>query len=266
MSPMLYTEHNLEPAPGSCPPDGGPHLSAHWLAAKTAGELQERIRVAVQATGFEWMSYRRVTFRDGVPISSRLFASHANPHWTRLYCEGWYDAVDPHLQHTLRSTLPSAWNVDDTGSWTPHERLTWVQSCYPKLLRSCGIESGVLVALPSDPPSNEHTVFELCSRKQGHEWIDDGVLAHSFMLALCLHDFLTIRMRVLDEAHRDVLISATRGEILRHLARGRSNKEIAHEMQLSSDTVKYHLRELQRHFNVRNRMQLVNFTRFAGER
>ena len=85
------------------------------------------------------------------------------------------------------------------------------------------------------------------------------------MLAWCLHDLLTVHANISEKADRNKIISPMRRKILRCLVHGQSNKQIAYELHLSSDTVKYHLRELQRHFNVRNRMQLVNLVTVADE-
>jgi DNA-binding CsgD family transcriptional regulator len=260
MWPTLYTEHDLTPAPGPGPPEGAHRLVDDWLSAGSTYELSRRIRHALQAAHFDWMSYGSVVRRDGVSTTTRLFASHANPQWMKLYFGEGFQEIDSRLEHAMASTLPFAWSVGDLAEWTERAPMTRAQLRFPELLRGCGIESGVLVVLPAGLRSNEHTVVRLSSRKPGRVWIDDSVLAQAFMLALCLHELLTIHMCVADGSERTAAVSPTRQEILWHLAQGQSNKQIAHRLQLSADTVKYHMRELRRHFKVRNRMQLVSST------
>jgi DNA-binding CsgD family transcriptional regulator len=264
MLPMLYTEHDLVALSDSGAPEGSPQLVDCWLRASSMHELQRRIDDALFAIDFDWMSYRSVTWRDGVPVTTRLFSSHTNPRWTQLYFDKGYHEIDPRLEQALASTLPFAWSVDEPACWTQHRQLAPEQLRFPELLRACGIGSGVLFVLPAGLRSNERTVIGLSSRKTQHAWIDDRVLAHSFMLALCLHELLSVHMSVANGTERST-VSPTRQEILWHLAQGQSNKQIAYRLQLSADTVKYHMRKLRHHFNVRNRMQLVNSLMCRGD-
>lgn len=52
--------------------------------------------------------------------------------------------------------------------------------------------------------------------------------------------------------------------ILRAVAKGYSNKEIAAQMRISANTVKYHLKNLMERFNLKNRAQLAVHTMSAG--
>jgi DNA-binding CsgD family transcriptional regulator len=252
-----YTESDLVRVAGSLAPNGGPHLSHHWLGAETADELRRRIHEALEGLGFDWLSHRSVAFLGGMLVDRRLLASHAHPDWLRLYREGAPDEMASHTHPGGPSTLPLVWSVDDADAWRSDERLTPAQLWCPRFLRGCGIESGVVITLPRRC-SAEHTVCELFSTKPGHTWINADVLSRSVMFAWCLHELLTVHMSLDEKADRNKIISPTRRKILRCLVNGRSNKQIAHELQISSDTVKYHLRELQRHLNIRNRVQLVN--------
>jgi DNA-binding NarL/FixJ family response regulator len=51
------------------------------------------------------------------------------------------------------------------------------------------------------------------------------------------------------------LLSARQREVLRHLALGRSNDEIARRLFISRNTVKFHLREIYSRLGVRNRVE-----------
>jgi DNA-binding NarL/FixJ family response regulator len=56
---------------------------------------------------------------------------------------------------------------------------------------------------------------------------------------------------------RTAELSSVQGDILRCVARGLSNKEIARNLVMSSSNVDYHLRCLRKRFLARNRVQLV---------
>ena len=58
-------------------------------------------------------------------------------------------------------------------------------------------------------------------------------------------------------------LSRTQQEVLRCLLRGMADKEISAQLQLSPHTVDYHLRQLRKRFNARNRVQLLLASRPA---
>jgi DNA-binding NarL/FixJ family response regulator len=64
------------------------------------------------------------------------------------------------------------------------------------------------------------------------------------------------------QSAREIGLSPRESEILRRLAAGRSNKQIARELWLSEHTVKYHLTHVYRKIGVRGRTEA---TRFAFE-
>jgi DNA-binding NarL/FixJ family response regulator len=56
----------------------------------------------------------------------------------------------------------------------------------------------------------------------------------------------------------DVLLTARELEVLRLVARGRQNKEIARDLAVTERTVKFHLSALMRKFGVGNRVEAVS--------
>lgn len=58
-------------------------------------------------------------------------------------------------------------------------------------------------------------------------------------------------------APMDPLTKKRHIEVLEHLARGETNKEIARHLNLTEATIKVYVRELMRHFGAKNRMQVA---------
>lgn len=236
MDPLLYGEQDLVALPGATLDDGTASWVRHWKNAACAGELHARVRYTLRTCGFEWMSHASFDAGEGSFEVLRVFASHEDPDWVqRYYLEGGY-RDDPRLLRAGGYSLPQPWSADG--------------------------RSGVLMWLPPAFESREHALVSLSSQRAGTHWLVEPVLGLAAMLALALHELLSVHM-VLRGAHppSELAMSATRREILRHLAQGQSNKQIAHQMQLSADTIKYHLSAMRRQLKVRNRMQLANCRR-----
>jgi DNA-binding CsgD family transcriptional regulator len=102
-------------------------------------------------------------------------------------------------------------------------------------------------------------VISLLSRTSGSHWITDSVIGQGLILGLSVHEYVSRHTRIVGAAGTGrIEISATQQDILQHLLQGRSDKEIANRLDLSSHTVDYHMRQLRRRFAARNRVQLVN--------
>lgn len=274
MWPTLYTEHDLRPLPGkpprAAPPPKGPALLERWLAAASPEALRQQIAEALRALGFEWMSLAGIDWRDGTPIATRLLCSHAHRRWTQAYFGEGRAGADPRLPLALASSLPLPWSVDRPEAWVDAALATPEQLRFPSLLRDAGIGSGLIVQVRNAGRLDERSLVSLCARRTGVEWMNEHVIGRVLMFALCLQELCTVHRSVADacaspgpDDSRGALASPMRREILHHLAQGRSNKQIAYRLQLSADTVKYHLRELRRHFNVRNRIELLNSHRLS---
>jgi DNA-binding NarL/FixJ family response regulator len=59
-------------------------------------------------------------------------------------------------------------------------------------------------------------------------------------------------------------LTAQQLEVVRRVARGMQDKEIAREMDIAPDTVKMHLKEVRRRLNARNRAAIVYFAAKVG--
>jgi DNA-binding CsgD family transcriptional regulator len=273
MWPTLYTEHDLTPpperAPGAVPSPTDPALLERWLAAASPDVLRRQVADALRALGFDWMSLASIDWRDGTPVATRLLCSHAHARWTEAYFGEGRAWADPRLPLALASALPLAWSIDRPDAWLDTALATPEQLRFPALLRDAGIGSGLIVQVRGTDQSNGRSLVSLSARRADIEWMNEAVIGRVMMFARCLHELCTVRRGVAPAhdtpaANDGALASPTRREILRHLAQGRSNKQIAYRLQLSADTVKYHLRELRRHFNVRNRIELLNSHRLRA--
>jgi len=280
MWPTLYTEHDLSPLPSQSPDARRPEhpaLLEQWLAAASPEALRQQLAQALRNLGFDWMSLASIAWRDGSPIATRLLCSHAHASWTAAYFGEGRAPADPRLPRALASTLPLVWSVDRPEAWLDAALATPDQLRLPGLLEAAGIGSGLVMQVCTAGRPDERSLVSLSARRRGSEWIDEHVLGRALVFARCLHELCTVHRAVApasdaactrSDAQRGALASPMRREILHHLAQGRSNKQIAYRLQLSADTVKYHLRELRRHFNVRNRIELLNSHRLgeAGSR
>jgi len=98
-------------------------------------------------------------------------------------------------------------------------------------------------------------IFAVRQVSTGRHVIDDRVLSRSEVNAwLIEHSARFAPLGVADDA-RLVPLSAREMEILQHVARGSSNKEIAHELQISQQTVKNHISSILRKLNVKDRTE-----------
>ncbi len=273
MWPTLYTEHDLtlppDQPPGAVAVPRGPALLEQWLVAASPEELRRQIADALRALGFDWMSLASVDWRDGTPTATRLLCSHAHARWTEAYFGEGRAAADPRLPLALASSLPLAWSIDHPEAWLDAGSATPGHLRFSSLLRDAGIGSGLIVQVRNAERRDERSLVFLSARRTDIDRVSQQAIGRVMMFARCLHELCTVRRSVAaapdsPAANNGALASPTRREILRHLAQGRSNKQIAYRLQLSADTVKYHLRELRRHFNVRNRIELLNSHRLRA--
>lgn len=98
-------------------------------------------------------------------------------------------------------------------------------------------------------------LFAVRQVSTGRHVIDDRVLSRSEVNSWLIENSARIApLGVADDA-RLVPLSPREMEILQHVARGSSNKEIAHELQISQQTVKNHISSILRKLNVKDRTE-----------
>jgi DNA-binding CsgD family transcriptional regulator len=80
-------------------------------------------------------------------------------------------------------------------------------------------------------------------------------------IGFCLHEYYTRYSGLPDNPEPAATLTPVQREILGHVARGESDKRIAHHLRISSHAVDYHMRQLRTRFAVHNRVQLAQASR-----
>jgi DNA-binding CsgD family transcriptional regulator len=240
-------------------PRGRAQLMARLLEAQDSGERQQVVRGMLHTLGFEWLAYGTVRLHMDVPEPRLFFSTYANPGWADTYFGHRLYEVDFRHRDASPSGLPRVWELDEVVHRSTALTLGPGHRRFAEQLHASGMRSGVFMSLPSTAGPQERTVISLSSSSAQRGWIVDSVLGQAVMLALCLHEFLGARLpAAAGAAPSQEALSPMQREILRGLALGQSDKEIAYRLNLSAHTVDYHMRRLRQRFAVRNRVQLVH--------
>ncbi|MED5622313.1 helix-turn-helix transcriptional regulator [Ideonella sp. BN130291] len=256
--PTFYTEEQLEPVPRSRRPLHAPSVVNDLLDATSAAERQRIVQAMLHAIGFQWLGYGAVALERGVPMPLSFLTSYAHPQWTECYFRERYYEVDLRHHEAAPSSLPLVWDIEEVSLRASTPQRTRRHRQFAEQLRDSGLRSGVFLNLASWSRPQERTVISFASGAPRRDWIVDGVLGQTLVLALCLHEFLSLHVQLADGADSAIGVSSVQQEILRALVQGLSDKEIANQLHMSAHTVDYHMRQLRRHFGARNRVQLVN--------
>lgn len=265
--PQFYGESDLpRPVSGPARADGAAGLLGMLLSADGDVARGGVVRGMLQALGFDWLGHSLVAVSHGRLRPLRVFTTYAHPDWITRYFAAQHHDVDPRCEHATPSGLPLVWDTALLADFFAGDPASGDVAVHRRRflddLRASGMGSGVMFRVASPHGVNEHTLISLTSRTTGRDWITDGVAGQALMLGLSVHEYLTHRTRPQaagpeDEAG-DITMSTTQRDILGQLVDGRSDKEIAHRLQLSLHAVDYHMRQLRRRFHARNRVQLLN--------
>jgi DNA-binding CsgD family transcriptional regulator len=261
-APQFYSEEHLYLPPAVDRHAGGaPSIVGDLLEAPGIQARAELVRGMLHTLDFDWLGYGAVAYMRGRWWPLSFFTAYANPEWTKRYFAQNYCGVDLRQQGVPASSLPLAWDVAQLEALAAEapEDPSGLRQRFLADLHASDIRSGLLFRLASPTHVNQHTVISLLSRKSGSHWITDSVIGQGLILGLSVHEYVSRHTRIVGAAGTGrIEISATQQDILQHLLQGRSDKEIANRLDLSSHTVDYHMRQLRRRFAARNRVQLVN--------
>lgn len=252
---MLHS--NAVPAPDACP-SRPPGMLQRLLAAEGDAAHQSTVLALLQANGFDAMSYGRLQGHAGGGWSWADVASYGEA--PALGADLPHPDLDPRLALALRSCLPVFWSLDELLR-SPPERARFVQQAVVRP----GFQSGATLAL-AGPAAGERSVVHLLSRRahSGRD-IDDALFGRVLVLGLGVHDHHS-RLPAASRAGVPTLaggLTARQRDVLRCLAVGLADKQIADRLDMSLHTVDYHMRQLRKRFGARNRLQLTQLSERA---
>jgi DNA-binding NarL/FixJ family response regulator len=98
-------------------------------------------------------------------------------------------------------------------------------------------------------------IFAVRQVSQGRYVIDDGVFSKSEVEPWLIKQFDKLAPLGSSDESRFIPLSSREMEILQHAARGSSNKEIAHTLRISQQTVKNHISSILRKLDVKDRTE-----------
>lgn len=219
-------------------PPGG--MLQQLLAAEDdAAAHRDTVLSLVRANGFDAMGYGRLRGDNRGAWSWHAQACYGEATFAPVEDV----ASDVRLGPALRSCLPVFWSDDD------------VRGTHP---------SGATLAL-AGPGAGERSVVVLLSRRRhsGRD-IDDAAFGRVLVLGLGVHDHHTRhRTTVADRRPASPALtdlSERQQDVLRCLAGGLADKQIADRLDMSLHAVDYHMRQLRKRFGARNRVQLTQLS------
>lgn len=278
--PDFFTDDHLarpQMKPGSLGHPQG--LLGQLLLAPEREMRLSLVKQALRQNGFEWLAYGTLRPRNGGLHPMRFLSSYAHQGWAEHYFAHGFHEVDVRHKDAPASGLPLVWDL---------ESLEQAQSRQPLRLDSAetaarqrrflddmerhGIRSGVFLRLATPGQSGDHTFISCLSRTPSRRWIIQRVTGNALALGLSIHEYVSQHVLAgcaaqasqspaADGPSNDGLaglISPTQRAILEELMAGCSDKEIAYRLGLSGYAVDYHMRQLRRRFQVRNRVKLAS--------
>lgn len=235
----------------------GPRLLIQLLGARSGEERQAFVSSAARGLGFERLTYERLNVVGNVPVHTSICVCYGDRSWGQLYCDRGYETIDPRLRVALGSMLPCHWSIGSLRRLAITSCKCETVQAFLDSLENNGLRTGIMFAARGPRPG-ERSLVGLSSSADESRINDDALMADVLMLAICLHEFVSnyVQWPVVDEQASERL-SAMQMQIVHGLVRGLSDRELAAERKLSKHGVDYHLRQLRRHFNARNRVELV---------
>ena len=255
-----------EPPPATRRPEWPAPLPAplaDLLSAETPEERRRGVEDRLHAIGCDWLAYGCLvpTQDEGArPVS--MCTAHADPQWVSHYCDQAYYEVDPRLKEAGRSSLPCTWTLADLEARAESAPERAPVRRFVADLAATGMRGGAFLVLPGEAEGRRHFV-SLLARRPERRFMDGELLGEVLTLGLCLHEYYTRYSGLPDRSDVAAALSPVQREILGHVARGESDKRIAHFLRISSHAVDYHMRQLRNRFAVHNRVQLAQASRIV---
>ena len=238
---------------------GDPPLLAALHATRSLGQRRALIDAQLQRLGFDALGYTRMRWQHGRLQPLAACTAHSDGTWAAHYFRNSYEQVDPRLHEVAASTLPCLWEVTDLAQRAPGHWPRAQLSRFINDLRASGARSGLMVAV-SGPSPHERGCVSLRSAQPGMGRAGGTALGQSLTLAYCVHEFYSrsaLAAPPCEPQKPQDRLPALQAAILRGLAQGWGDKQIAARLNLGAHGVDYHLRQLRKRFGARNRVQLL---------
>ncbi len=195
--------------------------------------------------GFEWCAYG-LRFPNSVVRPSFVLVSDYPTEWQQRYRQAGYLETDPTVRHGLRSQLAFVWNdalfAESPELWREAQaaglRYGWAQSRFD----GAGVASMVSLVRSRRPLQEP----ELASKSLQLNW-----------LVLLAHEAFTRVIGHADVPNVRVALTPREIEVLRWVAEGKTNEDIAVILAIKARTVKFHVENVVNKLGTSNRMAAV---------
>lgn len=223
----------------------------------TDGAVRHRsILAAIQKAGFQWLCYWRVQCIGEQIREVAWFDSYSPPGWLECFRSGGLFDVDPRIGLARTRDWPFAWDLDSLFADRQNRSINAVARRFIESVAKVGMRSGVTIGLPAGHAA-ERAIVTLSSARADRGAMTDATIGEAYAIALALHAFITPRLQKRIAQPAADALSGVQLAVLRFVARGFGNREIAEHLGASIHVVAYHLRQLEHRYAARNRVQLA---------
>jgi DNA-binding CsgD family transcriptional regulator len=221
---------------------------------------QQLVRAMLKKARFDWICYCRVR-RVGDSVShAAWFDTYSPPGWPERYERDRFFEIDPRVPFACSEDWPIAWDTDSLLRPRRGEAAETDARRFIAAASGAGLRSGVTFGIPTRK-AFEHCIVTLSSNLPTRTWVTDATIGEAYAIGIALHAFVEPRVErllpgLLPELGTSTLSQAQLA-ILRYVAQGLSNREMAERLAMSTHTIAYHLRRLETAYKAQNRVQLA---------
>lgn len=226
--------------------------------AKDSTEVFDLLRVEVERRGFSMFTYILLIGPEEHNPTHSFWVSSYPRNWTEHYLQEDFGPHDLVVRNAAMSTTPFLW------SELPRRYLlTKTQRLVFETGKDAGLSSGATV--PIRGPGKVLATFSVASEEDNEEFrrLFKNHRHEIHMLATYAHERL-MQLKVGDFRYKEHLLSAREIEVLTWAASGKSNEEIGIILTVSSETIKSHLANICRKFNVYRREHAISIALTHG--
>jgi len=175
--------------------------------------------------------------------------------WKVYYAEKNYHKYDAFYHHTFKSSLPTTLDCDKKQS-----HLVWEKSGINLLneVPEAGLKRALFLPMLNDRGTVSGSITlgtELMSSKDFENTICDDFALLQGVSSSAYNKLNSFDNALPKEQH--LKLTPRQNCVLRELAKGRTNKQIAYELNITVVTVSHHLKELQKALNIEVNRQIL---------